>query len=188
MCIIIFSSSTVLIIYIGMQVENSSKYLLEYIITTQTYIPLVQNTLPCFRSNFLVFRLFSTVSSLLYNPTIICCVSSCPGPPDEPGERPQAVLCSHQAPRHLRALLRRQLQCHPQEVQEHGGPGVWLPLTPLPPTPDPLTKPGVFSANSFPGCTSRNILIGRQSDVQELLFYSEVQTLRLEMQVFSDII
>ena len=54
---------------------------------------------------------------------------SATGSPHEPRVRPQAVLCAHEAQRHLGALLRRQLQRHPEEVQEHGRPSVRLPLT-----------------------------------------------------------
>lgn len=56
------------------------------------------------------------------------------GAPDEPRERTKAVLRPHQAPRHLSALLWRQLQRHPEEIQEHGGAGLRLPLTPIPGT------------------------------------------------------
>lgn len=52
------------------------------------------------------------------------------GAPDEPGECTKAVLRPHKAPRHLSALLRRQLQRDPEEIQKHGGTGLWLPLTP----------------------------------------------------------
>lgn len=61
---------------------------------------------------------------------ILCLLIFIPGAPDEPWERAKAVLRPHEAPRHLRALLRRQLQCHPQEVQKHGSTGLRLPLTP----------------------------------------------------------
>ncbi|XP_054984379.1 bone morphogenetic protein 6 isoform X2 [Sorex araneus] len=52
------------------------------------------------------------------------------GAPDEPPVRAQALLRAHQAQRHLRPVLRRQLQCHPEEVPQHGGAGVRLPLGP----------------------------------------------------------
>lgn len=42
---------------------------------------------------------------------------------------PEAVLRPHSAPRHLRAVFRRQLQRHPEEISQHGSPSVWLPLT-----------------------------------------------------------
>lgn len=51
-----------------------------------------------------------------------------PGAPDEPRERTEAVLRPDQTPRHLSALLRRQLQRHPEEIQEHGGSRLRLPL------------------------------------------------------------
>lgn len=51
------------------------------------------------------------------------------GAPDEPRERAKAVLRPHQAPPHLSAVLRRQLQRHTEEIQEHGGAGLRLPLT-----------------------------------------------------------
>uniref|UniRef100_A0ABI7WLM2 TGF-beta propeptide domain-containing protein n=1 Tax=Felis catus TaxID=9685 RepID=A0ABI7WLM2_FELCA len=52
------------------------------------------------------------------------------GPLHQPGDGAQAVLCPHAAQRHLCALLRRQLQRHPEEIQKHGRPGLWLPLVP----------------------------------------------------------
>lgn len=52
-----------------------------------------------------------------------------PGAPDEPRERTEAVLRPHQAARHFSALFRRQLQRHTEEIQEHGGAGLRLPLT-----------------------------------------------------------
>lgn len=55
--------------------------------------------------------------------------SSPSGAPDEPRERAQALLCPHQASRHLSTVLRRQLQRHIKEIQEHGGAGLRLPLT-----------------------------------------------------------
>lgn len=51
------------------------------------------------------------------------------GSPHEPRVRPQTVLRAHETERHLGALLRRQLQCHPEEVPEHGRTSVWVPLT-----------------------------------------------------------
>lgn len=51
------------------------------------------------------------------------------GAPDEPRECAKAMLRPHQAPRHLSAVLRRQLQRHTKEIQEHGGAGLRLPLT-----------------------------------------------------------
>lgn len=47
----------------------------------------------------------------------------------QPGDGAKALLCPHPAPRHLRALLWRQLQRHPQEVSQHGGQSLRLPLT-----------------------------------------------------------
>lgn len=55
--------------------------------------------------------------------------SSPSGAPDEPRERAQAMLCPYQASRHLSTVLRRQLQRHIKEIQEHGGAGLRLPLT-----------------------------------------------------------
>lgn len=53
---------------------------------------------------------------------------SLPGPLHQPGHGAEALLRPHAAPRHLSALLRRQLQRHPQEIPQHGGQSVWLPL------------------------------------------------------------
>jgi len=53
------------------------------------------------------------------------------GSSHEAAVRAAAVLRSDQTVRHLRALLRRQLQRHTQEVPQHGGAGVRLPLTDL---------------------------------------------------------
>lgn len=39
------------------------------------------------------------------------------------------MLRPHQAARHFSALFRRQLQRHTEEIQEHGGAGLRLPLT-----------------------------------------------------------
>ncbi|XP_062961551.1 bone morphogenetic protein 7 isoform X2 [Cynocephalus volans] len=50
------------------------------------------------------------------------------GPLHQPGNGAQALLCPHPAQCNLCPLLRRQLQCHPEEIQKHGGPGLWLPL------------------------------------------------------------
>lgn len=47
----------------------------------------------------------------------------------QPGHGAKAVLRPHPAPRHLSALLWRQLQRHPQEVPQHGGQILRLPLT-----------------------------------------------------------
>lgn len=58
-------------------------------------------------------------------------VSLCvPGPLHQPGNGAQALLRPDAAQRHLCPLLRRQLQRHPEEVQEHGRPGLRLPLAP----------------------------------------------------------
>lgn len=38
------------------------------------------------------------------------------------------MLRPHSAPRHFRPVFRRQLQRHPEEISQHGGPSVWLPL------------------------------------------------------------
>ncbi|XP_047581601.1 bone morphogenetic protein 8B isoform X2 [Lutra lutra] len=54
------------------------------------------------------------------------------GAPDEARCSPQGVLRPHQAERHLRALLRQQQQCHPAQAPQHGGPGLRLPLRPVP--------------------------------------------------------
>lgn len=51
------------------------------------------------------------------------------GAPDEPRERAKAMLRPYQASRHLRTVLRRQLQRHFKEIQEHGGAGLRVPLT-----------------------------------------------------------
>lgn len=51
------------------------------------------------------------------------------GAPDEPRERAKAMLCPYQASRHLSTVLRRQLQRHLKEIQEHGGAGLRVPLT-----------------------------------------------------------
>lgn len=51
------------------------------------------------------------------------------GAPDEPRERAKAMLCPYQASCHLSTVLRRQLQRHLKEIQEHGGAGLWVPLT-----------------------------------------------------------
>lgn len=53
---------------------------------------------------------------------------SLPGPLHQPGHGAEALLRPHAAPRHLSALLWWQLQRHPQEVPQHGGQSVWLPL------------------------------------------------------------
>lgn len=47
----------------------------------------------------------------------------------KPRIRPEAVLRPHSAPRYFRPVFRRQLQRHPEEISQHGGPSVWLPLT-----------------------------------------------------------
>lgn len=39
------------------------------------------------------------------------------------------MLCPYQASRHLSTVLRRQLQRHLKEIQEHGGAGLRVPLT-----------------------------------------------------------
>ncbi|XP_036178713.1 bone morphogenetic protein 7 isoform X2 [Myotis myotis] len=73
------------------------------------------------------------------------CHRADPGPLHQPGHSAQALLRPHPAECHLGALLRRQLQRHPEEIQEHGCPGLWLPLAswkagPLgPPFLDPAT-------------------------------------------------
>lgn len=51
------------------------------------------------------------------------------GAPDEPRERAKAMLRPYQASRHLSTVLRRQLQRHLKEIQEHGGAGLRVPLT-----------------------------------------------------------
>lgn len=51
------------------------------------------------------------------------------GAPDEPRQRAKAMLRPHQAPGHLGAVLRRQLQRYTKEIPEHGGVGLRLPLT-----------------------------------------------------------
>jgi len=48
--------------------------------------------------------------------------------PHEAAVRATAVLCADQAVRHLGPVLRRQLKRHSQEVSQHGGPCVRLPL------------------------------------------------------------
>ncbi|XP_058989167.1 bone morphogenetic protein 7 isoform X2 [Mustela lutreola] len=57
-------------------------------------------------------------------------VANVAGPFHQPRNGAQAVLCPHSAQRHLCPLLRRQLQCHPEEIQKHGRPSLWLPLAP----------------------------------------------------------
>lgn len=47
----------------------------------------------------------------------------------QPRDGAQALLRSHAAPRHFSALLWRQLQRHPQEVQKHGGQSLWMSLS-----------------------------------------------------------
>lgn len=51
------------------------------------------------------------------------------GPLYQPGDGAKALLRPHPAPRHLCAVLWRQLQRHPQEVSQHGGQSLRLPLT-----------------------------------------------------------
>lgn len=38
------------------------------------------------------------------------------------------MLCPHEAESHLGALLHRRVECDAEEVQEHGGEELWLPL------------------------------------------------------------
>ena len=38
------------------------------------------------------------------------------------------MLCTDKAQPHLRALLRRQQQCHPQKTPQHGGQNLWLSM------------------------------------------------------------
>lgn len=50
-------------------------------------------------------------------------------PPHESLHRTETLLRSHETIRHLRPLLRRQLQRHTQEIQEHGSQIVRLSLS-----------------------------------------------------------
>ena len=85
---------------------------------------------------FFPAQLSDSVHDLLFYDTSICPHSSNTGIPPrlfpgsfyQPGDRPQALLRPHAAPRHLSALLRWQLQRHPQEIPQHGGQSLWLPL------------------------------------------------------------
>jgi len=54
--------------------------------------------------------------------------SSDTGSPHEAAIGSSAVLCPHQTLGHLRTLLRRQLECHTQEISQYGSQGLRLPL------------------------------------------------------------
>lgn len=62
-------------------------------------------------------------------------VVSLAGPPPEARRGSQGLLRPHQAQPHLRPVLRRQQQRHPQEAPQHGGEDmrlsmrhIWMPL------------------------------------------------------------
>lgn len=83
---------------------------------------------------------------LLTTAHVSLCVA---GPLHQPGHSAQALLRPHPAERHLGALLRRQLQRHPEEIQEHGCPGLWLPLASW--KAGPLGPPFLDPATHHPG-------------------------------------
>lgn len=51
------------------------------------------------------------------------------GPPYESRVRPQTMLRTNQTECHLGSLLRRQLQCHLEKIQEHGCESLWMSLS-----------------------------------------------------------
>lgn len=78
----------------------------------------------------------------------------------QPGHSAQALLCPDPAPWHLGALLWRQLQRHPQEVPEHGGQSLWLPLTAHTPSCELCKSGGTLKKGGSEGTRDKTWLTG----------------------------